>query len=248
MAKPDRVIFPDPEAMSLEAAKRFVQTASEAITERDRFLAVLSGGRTSRRTYELLASTPFRDEINWSKVHLFVSDERFVPMESSESNFGLIQRLLLSKISIPKTNLHPFCVEANTLEEAARETAEAFWLFFGKTRRTFPRFDLVFLGMGADGHVAGIFPGTEAFRERGKWVVFSKNAGGFNRLSLTLPFLNAARKIIVLVAGEEKAERTAHVLEGNATDLPAGALQAHDGQLSWFLDQAAASLLEKERR
>lgn len=243
MAKPHRVIFPDPEALSREAAKRFVLAAAEAISKRSRFLVVLSGGRTSQRTYELLAEVPFRDEVIWEKVHLFVSDERFVPLKDPENNFGVVRRLLVSKIHLPKANQHPFIVQARSLEEAAKDSETSFIAFFGKTRRVFPRFDLVFLGMGADGHTAGLFPGTAALNERKRLVTFSEKTGGFNRLSLTLPFLNAARQVIFLVAGEEKAQMVARVLESNERRLPAAAVHPPHGGLFWFLDQAAAKLL-----
>lgn len=243
MAKSERIIFPDLGAMSHEAAQYFVRAAREAISERGRFLAALSGGRTSRHTYELLAGSYYGDQIAWEKVHLFLSDERFVPVSDPESNFGTIQKLLLLGTDLPQANQHPFIVEAKTLEEAARKSEEIFRGFLGETE-AFPRFDLIFLGMGDDGHVAGLFPGTEAFREKASLVTFSKKTGGFDRLSLTLPLMNAARQIIFLVAGEEKAQMVARVLEGGGSSLPAASLSPREGEISWFLDQAAASLLE----
>lgn len=244
MAEPERLVVRDLEAISHEAAKRFASAAQKAITARGRSLAVLTGGRTSKRTYELLALPPYRNEIPWEKVHIFLSDERFLPFDHPENNFGAIRKILFSKVPLPQTNLHPFLVEASSPEKAAQKTESAFRHFFGET--ALPRFDFMFLGMGADGHVAGLFPGSLAFKTEIGLVAFSEKTGGFDRLSFTLPVLNASREIVFLAAGEEKSKTVATILNHRGGHLPAGSVNPKEGKVLWLLDEGAALFLDDE--
>ena len=240
--EPERLIFQNLEALSREAAKRFASSAKNAIEARGKFIAVLTGGRTSKRTYELLSLPPYRDDISWGKIHIFLSDERFFPFEHPESNFGAIRKILFSKVPLPEAHLHPFVVEAASLEEAARKSETSFRHFFGEM--SIPRFDFIFLGIGRDGHVAGLFPGRSAFKTEKRLVAFSEESGGFDRLSLTLPVLNRGREIVFLAAGKEKARIVAKILTNRGGYLPAGSVHPSDGKCLWLLDQEAALFLD----
>jgi len=190
--------------------------------------------------YELLSLPPYKDEVYWEKVHIFFSDERFVPYKDPESNFGIIREKLLSKVSIPETHLHPFIVEASSLKEAVSKSEDVYRNFFEVTPGSFPCFDFVFLGMGHDGHAAGLFPGKRALLEKERFVVGSEQTGGFDRMSFTLPVFNAAREIIFLVTGDEKADMVAKISTEEKGSVPAGLVHPTTGILTWFLDQAAS--------
>lgn len=249
--KPEREVrvLDDADALARSAAEEIVRGAEDAIAARGRFMVALSGGSTPRRLYELLAEEPWRERIRWDRVHVFWSDERHVPPDHPDSNFGIAHDALLSKVPIPKDNLHRIRAEKPDAERAARDYAWTLRSAFDLDEGQVPRFDLVLLGLGADGHTASLFPGSDALRERSAlsplvmapWV----SALSTFRVTLTLPVLNHAACVTFLVSGEDKADVLRAVLEGDLQPdrWPAQSVRPEDGRLSWLVDRAAASRL-----
>jgi 6-phosphogluconolactonase len=244
---PEIQVFPDPSAMSLHAAGLIAELAGRPVDREGRFTLCLSGGSTPRETYALLAAPQLADEIPWPGVHIFWGDERCIPLERPDNHFTMTSDLLFSKVPIPAENIHRMRGEADDPEEAARDYELELIRFFGLKRGEIPRFDLVLLGMGEDGHCASLYPGTAGLAERGDLVVahYVPQREG-HRLTLTLRVLNNARQIIFLVTGESKAEALKAVLDGenDEADLPAGRVRPRKGKVRWLVDRAAAGLLQ----
>ena len=242
-ARPRVQVFDDAEAVARGAAERFVELGQAAIDARGCFSVGLAGGSTPKRTYELLASEAYREQLNWSKVHIFFGDERCVPPDHSESNYRMANEALISRVSIPPPNVH----RINGLGDAVANAnlyQDELLTFFNPA--SWPRFDLVLLGMGDDGHTASLFPGTKALAERQAWVVANwvEKFGAF-RITLTAPAINHAANIAFLVTGATKAERLLEVLRGalDPEKLPSQLIQPLDGSLFWLVDKAAAGRL-----
>ena len=242
-ARPRVQVFDDAEAVARGAAERFVELGQAAIDARGCFSVGLAGGSTPKRTYELLASEAYREQLNWSKVHIFFGDERCVPPDHSESNYRMANEALISRVSIPPPNVH----RINGLGDAVANASlyeDELRTFFNPA--SWPRFDLVLLGMGDDGHTASLFPGTKALVEPRAWVVANwvEKFGAF-RITLTAPAINHAANIVFLVSGTSKAERLSEVLRGarDPTKLPSQLIQPERGSLEWLVDKAAASQL-----
>jgi 6-phosphogluconolactonase len=197
--------------------------------------------------FELLASSEFRGQVDWAKVHVFWSDERAVPPDHPDSNYGMARRELLLRVPIPQANVHRMEAEKANIGRAAHEYEEVLRKHLELDDRGFPRFHLIFLGMGVDGHTASLFPGARVTRQTSRWVstpmVAKLNA---RRMTLTLPVLDAALRVVFLVAGSRKAETLRAVLDGKAEPpYPAQLVQPRDNGLKLFLvDQAAGALLE----
>jgi 6-phosphogluconolactonase len=242
--KPEVKVFTNLEELSRAAARQFEELSNARAQENKNFSAALSGGSTPARLYELLAS-PNRT-IPWDRVHLFQVDERCVPPDHPESNYKMIRAALLQHIAIPAPNFHRMEAEKADRDAAARQYAEEMARELHPGTGEWPRIDLVFLGMGSDGHTASLFPGSPALTERDLWVRpnYSERLNSF-RLTLTYPVLNAAAQVIFLVAGADKAETLRNVLSGSTQELgfPAQGIRPLNGQLSWYLDEAAARLL-----
>lgn len=235
--------------MSREAAARFEKLASQSVARKQIFSAALSGGSTPRRLYELLASQDFH--IPWEYVHFFQVDERCVPPDDQESNYRMVREALLDRAPIPQKNFHRLPAERPDREEATRQYAKELAQVLGPKEGDWPHLDFILLGMGADGHTASLFPGSPALDEQAAWVraVFVEKLG-MNRLTLTLPVLNAAAQILFLVSGEEKAETLHQVLEGppQPHQFPAQRVRPLSEQVSWYVDEAAARLLPRAVR
>lgn len=242
MEKPANIsVFETVELLAWAAAERFVECASKTDSNRERFSVALAGGKTPQRVYELLATEPFSDRVAWLKVHLFFGDERAVPPDHPDSNYALAYEKLISRIAIPASNVHRMIGEGNPEANARLYEHELRTFFAG---RAWPRFDLVFLGMGEDGHTASLFPGSEALQEKSKWVTTSRNERfPHERITLTLPALNAAAHVMFLVTGKEKAQRLREVTGASSETVPAQLVHPVDGTLEWLVDEAAASLL-----
>jgi 6-phosphogluconolactonase len=242
--KPQVRVFPDMEAMSVGAAERFNTLAKETIVSRGRFIAALSGGSTPRRFYSLLGSPPYRDKIDWNKVHLFWADERCVPRGHSESNFKLVADTFLSQVAIPEENIHRIKGE-NKPDLAAEEYEQDIRSFFGS--QTTPVFDFLILGAGEDGHTASLFPGTIALREKIRLAMpVYLDPPNMHRVTLTLPVLNHASQVLFLVSGQAKARMVYEIVEnGNPHDYPAGLVRPLHGSIAWFVEKEAAGLLGK---
>lgn len=228
-----------------EYAARFVAaSALRSVRERGRFCLCLSGGSTPRETYARLSDHPFRSEIPWHDVHVFWGDERCVPTNHPDSLYGMAWELMLSKVPIPPENVHRLRGESKNPSDAAAEYEEMLRDFFRLKIHEKPRFDLILLGMGADGHTASLFPGTSALEEKRRLVVANYvPALKANRLTLTLPVLNNAAMVMFLVAGESKSSSVGSVLRDTREEkrLPASMIDPLDGRVLWVLDRKAAS-------
>jgi 6-phosphogluconolactonase len=231
-------VFPDLEELSRAAAQLFGDASREALRERGRFSVALAGGSTPRRTYELLARPPYRDSVDWPQVDVFWGDERCVAPEDPRSNERMAREALLDRVPIDATRIHPMRCEGDPADAAQRYEA-LLRNHFGEK----PRFDLVLLGLGDDGHTASLLPGTDAPSEATRWAIAVKG-GDVERLTLTPPALNAARRIAFLVSGAGKAKALSAALSG-APPIPAHAIAPHDGEVVWLVDRAAAELWDQ---
>jgi 6-phosphogluconolactonase len=236
-------VFETPEQLALAAAERFVKYAGEFRGATERFRVALAGGNTPRRVYELLATGGFRDRVDWSQVHLFFGDERCVPPEHPDSNYSMVYEALILKVPIPAKNVHRIIGEGNAKENALGYENELRAFFAGLA---WPDFDLVLLGMGEDGHTASLFPSSAALKEISRWVVPTRNdQAGQDRITITVPVFNHARRIMFLITGKKKAQRLKEVLrpQPGSEQLPIQAITPIKGMLEWLVDAEAASLL-----
>ena len=214
----------------------------DVLSERDRFTFVLSGGSTPKQLYALLAEPPYRDAIDWEKVHFFWGDERAVPFEDERNNAKMCYDELLNKVPVNQDHIHIMRTDIAP-EESASEYEKVLKQYFDDSEITF---DFVLLGMGDDGHTLSLFPGTEVIHEENAWVkAFYLPAQEMFRITLTAPVVNNAACVAFLAAGAGKAETLKHVLKGDSNvDLyPSQIIKPTKGQLHWFVDQAAAVML-----
>lgn len=255
MNTPELVILPDRTALARDAAMRFVSLAREAIAARGRFAVALSGGSTPRDLYALLATPEFAPQIEWARVHLFFGDERAVLPTSAESNFKMANETLFQCVPLPPENVHRVFAELKP-DDAAREYADELKEFFAENviareakhaaPENLPNFDLVLLGLGANGHTASLFPHTRVLNETKSWVAAEYiDEVKMARITLTAPVINAAANILWLVAGADKAATVREVLRGiyRPEDLPAQLIRPERARVVWLFDQAAASAL-----
>jgi 6-phosphogluconolactonase len=209
------------------------------------FTIALSGGSTPRNLYTLIAANASAT-LPWDKMFFFWGDERHVPPDSPDSNYRMAKESLLSKVPIPPANIFPVPAENPDAAQVAEVYEQTLRRFFAVAPGEFPRFDLILLGMGPDGHTASLFPETAALQEKSRLVVANwvEKLGG-SRITFTLPLLNSARCVTFLVSGTDKAAALHEVLEGNAPaeKYPSRLVQPSDGKLIWFVDRAAASEL-----
>lgn len=246
-------VFENLEKLSRFAADRFTELAEKSIDQNGRFAVALTGGSSPRRLYELLASEEFRGRVDWSKIYFFIGDERNVPPDSEQSNFRLANETLFENPLIPPENIFRWKTEEfENAEETARDYEQTIRDFFGLNNAedpesNLPRFDLIFFGMGDDGHVASLFPETDALDETEKIAVanFVEKLDA-TRLTFTYPAINNAANIIFLVSGEKKAEALSEVLEGefHPEKLPAQNVRPVNGDLLWLIDKDGAKLLD----
>ena len=236
--------LPSPADLFRAAADEFVRVGRDAITARGRFTVALSGGSTPRALYSLLA----RDHADfpWDKTFLFFGDERHVPPDHADSNYRMVQESLLSRISIPAQNVFRVGAENADAALAAQGYEQKVQAFFSLSPRQFPRFDLVLLGLGPDGHTASLFPESDGLKEQSRLAIANWIAK-FNayRITFTFPVLNHASSVIFLVSGADKADVVREILEGHRVPpYPAQTVQPVD-MLTWMLDDAAASKLSR---
>lgn len=234
-------VYPDPDSLARAAAALLVSRAEDAIAARGRFTVALSGGSTPKAMHTYLRGL----KVEWARVHIFWGDERCVPPDHEHSNYRMARETLLDHIILPSENVRRIRGEADP-EQAAADYENVLRSAFSDTP---PRFDMIFLGMGDDGHTASIFPGTSAVNEQTRWVV--AQAHDFpppplvTRLTFTPPLINAAAHVVVLVAGAGKAERLKQVLQGpyQPEVLPAQIVKPTNGRVVWMVDEAAANNL-----
>lgn len=240
---PNVLVFDTPEQVAQAAAERFVDYSIASIIDHGSFVVALAGGSTPRRAYELLGTDEFKSRVDWLRVHLFFGDERMVPPDSLESNYRMVKEALISRVAVPPQNVHR--INGETSPQTSAESYEAeLKSFFGTT--DWPRFDLILLGMGDDGHTASLFPNSDALQEEASWVVATRHPqSGQARLTLSLPVINQAARVTFLVTGKEKAATLARVLRSDAADdeLPARKIRPANGILELLVDRSAASEL-----
>ena len=227
------------------AAREVTAAAADAIADRDVFRVAFSGGTTPARLFDTLATQRFRGRVDWARTHVFFVDERSVPPSHERSNYRLAREHLLDPLRVPPANVFRMRGEDEPRRAAASYEKILRQEFGGGT----PRFDLVLLGLGADGHTASLFPESPALAEKTRWVVSVASnlaaAPGERRLTLTLPVLNAGRRVDFLVAGKDKADVVATLLgkKPGYRRLPASRVRPTRGSLVWILDAAAAAEL-----
>ena len=240
---PGVMIYEDEYLLSIAAAGLFTRIAALSIQERKRFLVALSGGSTPQRLFKILSQPPHALNVPWEQSHFFWCDERLVPPGNPESNFGQAFEMLFSQIKVPEENLHRMRgeeVPAQAVEEYRRMLES-----FGEEDRKWPRFDLVFLGLGADGHTASLFPGVIDPKEKSSTVMavtteYQGRPAG--RITLTPLVFNGARNVVFMVSGKDKTHAVHETLNGqpNLDNWPAQRIHPVDGNLVWLLDAAAA--------
>jgi 6-phosphogluconolactonase len=238
----------DAAALVDAAAALFVDSAVEAVAARGVFHVALSGGSTPRGLYERMAEdADVRARLPWANVEWWFGDERHVPPDDPRSNFLMVKDALLARAPIDPATVHRMHGEDRDADRAAREYERDLREKFRIGSGARPRFDLVWLGLGPDGHTASLFPGTAALDERTRLVVANVVPKMQTvRLTLTLPVLNAARRVAFLVEGDDKARILARVLEAPADRFPAQRVQPEDGEVVWLVDALAAQELARD--
>jgi 6-phosphogluconolactonase len=236
----------DPESLSREAAELFVRQAQLSVTRRERFAVALSGGQTPRRLYGMLAGPPFRDAVAWDKTHIFWGDERCVPADDRRSNTRMVREALLDHVPVPSDQIHPiFCHQHPA--QSAQHYSDLLHDFFGGGP---PVFDLVLLGLGADGHTASLFPHAQILKDQTAWTasMYVKDQD-MHRVTLMPAVINLARLVVFLVSGEAKASILKKVLSPPADPFrfPAQLVRPRTGELVWLADRAAAVQLDPDR-
>ena len=236
LAKPQISVWPDSAALMEAAALRIALIGQQAIAERGQFVWALSGGATPRPLYELLGSKRFANVLDWSRVHFFWSDERCVPPDHHDSNYRMARAALLDALPISEAQ-----VRRMRAEDDPSEAAAAYDHALRAQVQATGSLDLVLLGMGSDGHIASLFPGSAALSETQRWVVTNLSPAGAPRITLTLPALNAAKVVLLLVAGADKAARVTEALRDPQAQLPVQRVRPTAGRIEWMLDAEAAA-------
>ena len=247
---PGLLVCTDPAAVARGAARMFVEWAWQSIARDGKFFVALSGGKTPQEFYRLLASPEYRAQVDWARVFFFWGDERPVPPESDESNYGLARRELLIRVPIPGSNVHRMEAERPNIGRAAQEYEDLLRSTLPLDDRGFPRFHLILLGLGDEGHTASLFPGQRAMRDTSRWVstpmVPQLNS---KRMTLTLPVLNAAHRVLFLITGADKAPALYRVVtDTGEPPVPAQLVKVPNGDRTILCDEAAASKLLDEIR
>ena len=238
----------DDVSVARAAARQFVEWAWQFIAHQGAFRVALAGGNTPREMYRVLATPEFRTQVDWAKLHVFWSDERCVPPDHAESNYGMARREMLLHVPIPPANVHRMEAERPSVGRAAQDYEDVLRAHLELNAYGFPRFHLILLGLGQDGHTASLFPDNRRLRDTKHWVstplVHKLHA---RRMTLTLPVLNAAYNVMFLVVGEEKAEILQAVLDGtHHPPYPAQRVTVPDGRRIFLVEEAAARLLAHE--
>ncbi len=232
-------------ALARQVAQLWAALASQCVAQQGRFSVALAGGNTPKAAYALLATHPYHETLPWQQTHVFWGDERYVPADHPRSNYRMAYETLLAHVDIPASNVHRILTEREP-EEAATAYEQTLRTFFALPEGTWPRFDLLLLGMGADGHTASLFPGNAALHERRRLVVapWVEQVQAF-RITLTPPVLCHARHVVFVVSGREKAHTLHQVLRGpyQPERYPAQLIRPVQGTLLWLVDKAAATLL-----
>jgi 6-phosphogluconolactonase len=238
-----KIICESPEDLGRAVAKLFFELYQKEVKRKGFFTAVLSGGSTPEVLFRVLAAE-FRNNVTWDRVHFFWGDERCVPPESPESNFNAADKILFSKIDLPAGNIHRIKGELDPGEAARAYEGELIGFFGAKAGWETPSFDLVFLGIGEDGHTLSLFPGSKALDERQRLVVenYVEKLGAW-RVTMTLRLVNNASSVVFMVSGEKKASVLREVLDGGIERYPAQMIRPVKGELYLFADRPSAGRL-----
>jgi len=245
-------ILSDANAIAQTAAAEFVEAAREAVCLKDSFSVALAGGSTPKTLYGLLLNNgPLRAMVPWSKIQFFFGDERHVPPDNTDSNFRMASEAMLATAPVDPKQVHRIKGEIESAAEAAEEYEKDLRMSFRLEPGQLPRFDLVLLGMGPEGHTASLFPGTKALKEERRLVV-SNWVGKLytDRITLTPPVLNNAARVVFMVHGAEKAPALKAVLEGpyEPEQLPAQMIHPQQGKVLWLADPTAARMLRPQAK
>ncbi len=237
------IIKNDPLTLAEKAVELFVADAIQAIRKKGCFNVALSGGSTPREMHKLLANQSYCSQISWKDVRIFWVDERCVPQDDPASNYGIAKCDFIDAVPIPESQVYPIrCGSAP--RESAGDYQQILRDNVNPKNRSIPCFDLIFLGMGTDGHTASLFPQHSVLLEKEELVASVKGGRpNVDRISMTLPLLNQAHHIAFLVTGKEKAEIVKKVMEIRNGHLPAQRIQPSDGKLTWLLDRGSSALL-----
>lgn len=247
---PGVFVCPTADALARAAARLFVETAWQAIAKDQKFCVALSGGKTPAAFFHILATPEYRAQVDWQRVHLFWGDERPVPPESDQSNYGMARRELIIRVGIPGGNVHRMEAEAENIGHAAQAYEDTMRRVLPRNDQGFPRFHLIFLGLGPEGHVASIFPGARGLRDTSRWVSTPTIAKlNSRRMTFTLPVLNSAEQVAFLVSGDEKAEILFQMLTVKSDPpVPAQLVTVPSGKRTVLCDEDAARLVLDEIR
>ncbi|MGF1633319.1 MAG: 6-phosphogluconolactonase [Phycisphaerae bacterium] len=241
MPSPRIEVFDNESMVAAEVASMVMMAAVDAINQKGYCTMCLAGGGTPRVSYQVLSTPPDRDQIDWESVEVYFGDERCVPPESEESNYRMARENLLGRVKIPEDNV--FRIQGEMDPEAA---AAEYCDLLAEKFQPHEGLDVCILGMGTDGHTASLFPNTAALKETSRAVVANHTADGKPRITMTPPFLNKSRHVLVICTGEEKADTLKQVLQGDPDPdkLPIQLIQPKTKHLTFLLDAAAASKLD----
>lgn len=243
----DLVIFDHLDDLVNFATEKWLEILDCALKERPYFTVALPGGTTPAPLYRKIAS--LAERYPWERTHVFQVDERFVPFDHEDSNYRMIREILLDRVPLPAANVHPVAVGAGSVQEAAEAYDREIRNFFtasGREEAALPSFDLIFLGVGKDGHTASLFPGSPVLGETRRVAapVVLDDPGMHDRVTLTLPVLNQAKNLIFLLTGREKASILGRIVNGKDLTLPASMVSPEGGKVILLADSCAARELK----
>jgi 6-phosphogluconolactonase len=231
--------------LAQKVASEVLAEARRAVARHDKFTWAVSGGKTPESLFRILAAPPFQSEMPWDKVHVFIVDERFVPPDHADSNYRMLRETLLQKVPIHPAQVHAVPTQCGSVGEAAMEYERGLKFFFGDVE--FPRFDLILLGLGEDGHTASLFPDTAALEEKKRWAVdVLPPKAPHARVTLTFPVLNNAARVMFLSAGAKKQAILKDVLQASEQNrYPAQRVRPASGFAEWWIDPPASGGLAR---
>lgn len=235
-------IYPDAEALVQNAAERITFGLEQVLKQKENASFVLTGGKIPEPVYRLLGAAPLAQKVDWNRVLFFWGDERCVPPDHPDSNFGMAWNALISKLAIPSEHIHRMKGELEDNDLAAQLYEKDLKDVFPGSG--IPSFDLLLLGLGEDGHVASLFPGTH-WDEHRLVVPNRMPETGAKRISMTPPILNEAQAVLFIVSGENKSKALAEVIQNPDSSLPAAKIHPEKGTLTWMVDHSAASLIRE---
>ena len=246
------VIQQTPSAAAQKAVEKIIAVIGESRRRHNACFVALSGGTSPRETYRSLTGPPYAEQVPWDALHVFFGDERDVAQDNVDSNYRMAADLLLDHVPIPMANVHPMPADSSTAAASAQQYEDLIRKLVPLGKSGLPEFDLIMLGIGGDGHTASLFPDTEALRERQRLVVDQfVPVIGRNRMTFTYPLLNAARHVLFLVTGADKANALSDLFsddEAVYSRIPAAAVMPTEGELTFILDTAAASQLTQTQQ